>query len=160
MIGFPTILPVEATTPRGFRVAEDVTLPSLETIDGPVLVVPLSDAEAPAVRAWIERGGPRKPPTTVRHVTPENRLMVEIMAELSRARAKFPGKNVTFAALVEEVGELATATLAESRDRVRKEAVQVAVMAMRMVLDGDHTFDEWREINRLDPLIAPPDPKE
>lgn len=156
MIGFPSILPIEATTPRAYRVAEDVTLPSLEMIDGPVLVVPLSDAEAPAVRAWIERGGPRKPPTTVRHVTPENRLMVEIMAELSRARAKFPGENVTFAALVEEVGELATATFSESRDRVRKEAVQVAVMAMRMALDGDCTFDDWRDKNRLDPLIDRP----
>lgn len=156
MIGFPSILPIEATRPRDWRVAEDVTLPSLEMIDGPVLVVPLSDAEAPAVRAWIERGGPRKPPTTVRHVTPENRLMVEIMAELTRARAKFPGDNVTFAALVEEVDELATATFSEPAARVRAEAVQVAVMAMRMVLDGDNTSADWREINRLDPLIAPP----
>lgn len=155
MIGFPLQLPIEATTQRAFRVAEDVTLPSLEMIEGPVLVVPLSDAEAPAIRAWIERGGPRQPPATVRKVSPEDRLMLEVMAELTRARSKFPGKNVTFAALVEEVGELATATFSESRDRVRKEAVQVAVMAIRMVLDGDCTFDAWREKNRLDPLIAP-----
>lgn len=154
MMGFPSILPIEATRPRDWRVAEDVTLPSLETIEGPALVVPLTDAEAVATRAWIERGGPRQPTATVRKVSPEDRLMLEIMAELTRARTKFPGKNVTFAALVEEVGELATATFSESRDRVRKEAVQVAVMAMRMVLDGDHTFDQWREANSLDPLIA------
>lgn len=155
MMGFPVHLPIEASTPRDFRVAEDVTLPTLETIDGPVLLVPLAEAEAPAVRAWVERGGPRKPTVTVRQVTPEQRLAVEILAELTRARTKFPGENVTFAALVEEVGELATATFSESRDRVRKEAVQVAVMAIRMVLDGDCTFDAWREKNRLDPLIAP-----
>jgi len=81
-------------------------------------------------------------------------LASDILAELKRARAKFPGKNVTFAALVEEVGELATATFEESSDRVRKEAVQVAVMAMRMVLDGDHTFDDWRASKGLDALAT------
>lgn len=84
----------------------------------------------------------------------ETELCDEILAELSRARDKFPGKNVTFAALVEEVGELAKATFEEPRDNVRKEAVQVAVMAMRMVLDGDHTFDDWRASRSLDPLVA------
>ncbi len=79
-------------------------------------------------------------------------LAAEILAELTRARAKFGGKNVTFAALVEEVGELATATFEESAERVRKEAVQVAVMAMRMVLDGDHTYEPWRAEKGLDPL--------
>lgn len=80
-------------------------------------------------------------------------LIGEIQDELARARAKFPGKNVTFAALVEEVGELAKATFEEPRENVRKEAVQVAVMAMRMVLDGDHTFDGWRTHRGLDPLV-------
>ena len=80
-------------------------------------------------------------------------LLQEIEDELTRARAKFPGKNVTFAALVEEVGELATATFSEPRTNVRAEAVQVAVMAMRMVLDGDHTFDAWRQSKGLDVLV-------
>lgn len=88
----------------------------------------------------------------------ERQLADDILAELVRARTKFPGKNVTFAALVEEVGELATATFEESRDRVRKEAVQVAVMAMRMVLDGDHTFDDWRASKGLDALVLPASP--
>src|SRR5690606_9357305 len=47
-------------------------------------------------------------------VGPEQVLASDILAELTRARAKFPGKNVTFAALVEEVGELATAIFEES----------------------------------------------
>lgn len=85
-------------------------------------------------------------------LSPEAILVDEIFRELARARAKFPGKNVTFAALVEEVGELATATFGQSADRVREEAVQVAVMAMRMVLDGDHTFNDWRATKGLDPL--------
>lgn len=79
-------------------------------------------------------------------------LMREISAELTRARTKFPGPNVTFAALVEEVGELATALFEEPRERVRKEAVQVAVMAMRVVLDGDATMDGWRQSKGLDAL--------
>lgn len=87
-------------------------------------------------------------------MTAEQELLEQIRSELARARAKFPGKNVTFAALVEEVGELATATFEEGRDRVREEAVQVAVMAMRMVLDGDHTFDDWRAERGLDPLTT------
>lgn len=85
-------------------------------------------------------------------VTEEEALCREILAELTRTRTKFPGKNVTFAALVNEVGELATATFDEGRDRVRKEAIQVAVMAMRMILDGDHCFDAWRHEKGLDPL--------
>ncbi len=84
--------------------------------------------------------------------TRESRLAFDILEELERARAKFPGKNVTFAALVEEVGELATAVFEESADRVRKEAIQVAVMAMRMILDGDCCFDTWRSEKGLDPL--------
>lgn len=85
-------------------------------------------------------------------------LLCDILRELRHARAKFPGKNVTFAALVEEVGELATATFSERRAAVRAEAVQVAVMAMRMVLDGDHTYEPWRAQQGLDRLSdAQPD---
>jgi len=95
---------------------------------------------------------PTAPGRKVEAASPEDLLAAEIIAELQRARAKFPGKNVTFAALVEEVGELATATFEENSDRVRKEAIQVAVMAMRMILDGDHCFDAWRAEKGLDHL--------
>lgn len=84
----------------------------------------------------------------------ERVLVEEILAELHRARAKFPGDNVTTLALVEEVGELATAAFSESAANVRKEAVQVACMAMRVVLDGDVTLVDWRRINGLDPMGA------
>lgn len=82
-------------------------------------------------------------------------LMLEILTELNRARAKFAGENVTFAALVEEIGETATALFEEPRANVRKEAIQVAVMAMRLILDGDHTLDAWRAARGLDPLTGP-----
>lgn len=73
-------------------------------------------------------------------------LHEEILWELSRARAKFPVQDVwkTLAALTEEVGELNEAVLQIHADNnpkgktladIRKEAVQVACMAMRVVLD-------------------------
>lgn len=83
----------------------------------------------------------------------ERDLVEEIMAELNRAREKFPGDNVTALALVEEVGETATALFEEPRDAVRKEAIQTAVMAMRLILDGDATLRLWRALRGLDPLI-------
>lgn len=79
-------------------------------------------------------------------------LLEDIKAELARARNKFPGDGVTMLALMEEVGELAKATFEEPRANVRSEAVQVAVMAMRVILDGDGTLDTWRKQKGLDPL--------
>lgn len=79
-------------------------------------------------------------------------LITEIVAELERARTKFPGDNVTTLAMVEEVGELAKATFSQPRAAVREEAVQVAVMAIRVALDGDATLDAWRASKGLDPL--------
>jgi pyruvate/2-oxoglutarate/acetoin dehydrogenase E1 component len=86
--------------------------------------------------------------------TPEWQLGRDIIAELGRARAKFPGDNVTMLALMEEVGELAKATFEEPRANVRKEAIQVACMAMRIVLDDDATLTAWRAGKGLDALVA------
>ena len=92
-------------------------------------------------------------PPPVLPKTPVDDLLSEIKAELARARAKFPGDNVTMLALMEEVGELAKASFEEPRANVRKEAVQVAVMAIRMILDGDATLNAWRAGKGLDPLV-------
>lgn len=83
-------------------------------------------------------------------------VILEICNELRRARTKFPGDNVTMLALMEEVGELAKASFEEPRANVRKEAVQVAVMAIRMVLDGDVTLNDWRKAKGLDALTGDP----
>lgn len=76
----------------------------------------------------------------------------EVRAELMRARAKFPGNRIMTVALAEEFGELCKAVLDESKANVRKEAVQTAVMAARVVLDGDGSVEEWRREKGLDAL--------
>ncbi len=82
-------------------------------------------------------------------------FLADVRAELIRARAKFPGDRIMTIALAEEFGELAKAILDEPAANVRKEAVQTAVMAARVVLDGDGSVAEWRAARGLDPLVTP-----
>lgn len=73
--------------------------------------------------------------------TPTDITMLSILAEVRRARAKFPGNEKLLAALMEEVGELAQAMLQrKDADEVRKEAVQVACVAVRLIEEGDSDF--------------------
>lgn len=83
------------------------------------------------------------------------RFLADVRAELLKARAKFPGDRIMVIALAEEFGELAKAVLDESAERVRKEAVQTAVMAARVAIDGDGSVREWRAAKGLDVLGAP-----
>lgn len=75
----------------------------------------------------------------------DERFLYDVEQEIKRARSKFPGDNLTLVALMEEVGELAQAALHiheggySKWDKVWSEAVQVAVMAMRMATEGDAT---------------------
>lgn len=65
-----------------------------------------------------------------------------ISAEVARAREKFPGNRLLLAALTEEVGELAKAMLQDRpREEIRKEAIQVAAVAVRIIEEGDASFD-------------------
>lgn len=62
--------------------------------------------------------------------------------EVDRARAKFPKNDLLFTALVEEVGELAQAYLQRKPiDEIRKEALQIACVAMRIFEEGDPTYN-------------------
>lgn len=68
-----------------------------------------------------------------------------VLEEVRRARGMFPGRNLNFAALIEEVGELANALIEVGRGKasdhdVHKEAVQVAAMAIRLMEEGDPQF--------------------
>jgi NTP pyrophosphatase (non-canonical NTP hydrolase) len=72
------------------------------------------------------------------------KMLNEIVEELKSARKKFPDSEASMVALVEEVGELAKALLDEPYENVRKEAVQVAVMAIRVAVDGDPSLNKIR----------------
>jgi NTP pyrophosphatase (non-canonical NTP hydrolase) len=77
-------------------------------------------------------------------------LLLKIKNELKSARTKFPGDRVTMIALVEEVGELAKALMDEPSSNIEKEAIQVAVMAIRVALDGDSSVRDLRKSKGLD----------
>ena len=78
--------------------------------------------------------------------TPKAVTLGDISAEVVRARTKFPNNHKMLAALVEEVGELAKALLQRMPSaEVRKEAIQVACVAIRIIEEGDADFatGEW-----------------
>lgn len=67
----------------------------------------------------------------------------DIAAEVARARGKFPGNRFLLAALAEEVGELAKAYLQkQGTAAIRKEAIQVACLAIRIIEEGDASFSD------------------
>ncbi|MCO5377166.1 hypothetical protein [Pseudomonas aeruginosa] len=98
------------------------------------------------------------PVAQAQHSVPDDveTFLDEVRAELLRARSKFPGDRIMTIALAEEFGELCKAVLDEPAANVRKEAVQTAVMAARVVLDGDGSVTAWRAERGLDPLAAAP----
>lgn len=75
-------------------------------------------------------------------------FICEVEAEVNRARSKFPATADMAMALVEEVGELCQKMIQQkhepgkgvTHEEVWGEAVQVAVMAMRLATEGQHGF--------------------
>jgi hypothetical protein len=78
-------------------------------------------------------------------MTPDEEFVRDTLVELKRAREKFPSPAGSMTALTEEVGELAKALLDEPPERIRAEAIQVAVMAIRVATEGDPTLDAYRQ---------------
>lgn len=75
--------------------------------------------------------------------SPEASTVSDIAEEVMRARVKFPGNRFLLAALTEEVGELAQAYLQKKpKKQIRKEAIQVACLAIRLAEEGDASFDD------------------
>jgi hypothetical protein len=69
--------------------------------------------------------------------------IADLNHEVAFARHRFPGNALLLAALFEEGGELAKELLQRGgRERVRKEALQVACVAMRIYEEGDATFSD------------------
>lgn len=79
--------------------------------------------------------------------SPEGRVIRGILQELIEARDKYPEDVHTLAALMREVGTLSDVMIGFDRNRegvtqqdVMKEAIQVAVMAIRVAIEGDNSF--------------------
>lgn len=79
-------------------------------------------------------------------------FMRDVDAALAHARLKFPGTNTTLAAMVEEMGEVAQAMMDEPRTNFRAECAQLAAMAIRLAVEGDHTIEALRESKGLDAI--------
>lgn len=76
-------------------------------------------------------------------------LINDITIELQRALNLFPENIFIFPALIEEVGELAKALMEESPERIRAEAIQVAVMAIRIIQEGDRDITQRRFVRGM-----------
>lgn len=74
---------------------------------------------------------------------PDSAELTALAAELKHARNKFPDNHFMFEALAEEIGEMADAfrTLGDTPES-RKEALQVACVAMRIVTEGPNREGE------------------
>lgn len=70
-------------------------------------------------------------------------IYVELVLELARALQKHPGRRFMQVALTEEVGECARALL--QGQPVRQEAVQAAVVSLRLGTSGDFSFHDITE---------------
>lgn len=78
----------------------------------------------------------------------------DIQFELHQARCKFPDNRHVMNALTEEVGELAQALLHINYEHGKKkthrdvyqEAIQVAVMAIRIATEGDSTLPAYEPV--------------
>lgn len=76
------------------------------------------------------------------------RVLADIEKELSRARSLFPSHEDVLPALTEEVGELNQALIQHKHQPEKNvsdldiytEAIQVAVMAIRVATEGDPNF--------------------
>lgn len=75
-------------------------------------------------------------------------IITEILYELNRARSKFPDNVDILPALTEEVGELNQALIQhkhephknKTHEHIFQEAIQTAVMAIRVASEGDPNF--------------------
>ena len=74
----------------------------------------------------------------------DEQFLKAVLKEVKRARKLFPQPNAINAAMVEEVGEVSKALMYEPWSAVIKEAIQVAAMALRLSIEGDPCFYDWR----------------
>ncbi|MEZ5537598.1 MAG: hypothetical protein R3F02_18515 [Thiolinea sp.] len=80
----------------------------------------------------------------------------DVADEMKLARAKFPSPQHMMTAITEEAGELAQALLDKPMAEVRKEAIQLACVALRIACEGDPTHNAFRQSKGLDTEVPVP----
>lgn len=76
--------------------------------------------------------------------------LLALANEVRAGREKFPGTRFMLAAATEELGEVARALLQkQGKERVRKEALQLAATAMRIYEEGDASFADITDAEAL-----------
>lgn len=76
----------------------------------------------------------------------DSTIVEDLSSELIRARTKFPSAYNLNIALLEEAGELAAAQMQNiSHEEIRKEAIQVMTMCVRIIEEGDQSLTLTRE---------------
>ncbi len=84
-----------------------------------------------------------------RGVLEQSEFGAKLVAEVRRARAKFPSGKDLIPALMEECGELARELLQNGNTpHARVEAIQVAATAMRIATEGAVEFNNMTEEQR------------
>jgi len=74
--------------------------------------------------------------------------IAKIYDELTHARNKFPHNTHLTVALMEEVGEMAKDILEGDWELARREAAQVAAVAIRIIEEGDGDFGMPKKVLR------------
>lgn len=82
--------------------------------------------------------------------------LAPLAEEMVRARSKFPGPRLLGSALAEEVGEMADAWLKMDPAHCRKEALQVACVAMRIHQEGNVGHGQSLEVLKLMAALEAP----
>ena len=69
-------------------------------------------------------------------------VIEDLAAEVMRARTKFPRNRLLTVAALEELGELAAAQLQQRpKAEIRREAIQVMAMMVRIITETDETLE-------------------
>lgn len=84
-------------------------------------------------------------------------FVAAMRAEMDQATAKYPAPNANITALSAEAGEVADAVNKLPREAVIAEAVQCAVMAARLAIEGDPYADQYRVTLGLDATTPAPE---
>jgi hypothetical protein len=79
-----------------------------------------------------------------------DKFLADVRVEFLKGRKKFPGNEIKGLACAEEFGELIIAMISEPGLNVYDEAVDLAATALRIVIDGDSSIDDYRRRLGLD----------